>query len=101
MKKGKGRGSGIPSVPEDEGDLVPLTAVNLELVVEDGVAAIPLGQLGPEVVVRGGGTTDLVNNHLGVVVVHLEGHIAVGMAELELIELGDAVIGDSNAGHRE
>jgi hypothetical protein len=86
-------------VPEDEGDLVPLTAVDLELVVEDGIAAVPLGELRLEVLVRGVGATDVLDDHLGVGGVHLEGDITVLVAELELVELLDAIVRDSNAGH--
>lgn len=86
-------------VPEDEGDLVPLTAVDLELVVEDGIAAVPLGELRLEVLVGGVGATDVLDDHLGVGGVHLEGDITVLVAELELVELLDAIVRDSNAGH--
>jgi len=83
--------------PEDEGDLVPLPSVNLELVVENGVAAVPLGELGLELIVGGVGSADLIYDYLSVVGVHLEGDIAVLVAELELVELSDTVVGHSNA----
>ena len=100
--EGKGRRLWIERmmiVPEDEGDLVPLTAVDLELVVEDGIAAVPLGELRLEVLVGGVGATDVLDDHLGVGGVHLEGDITVLVAELELVELLDAIVRDSNAGH--
>ncbi len=87
------------NIPQDESDLVSSASLNGELVIVDGITAVVGGHLGNEVGVGGIRSANLVNNNLSGTLVHLEDDITVGMAELKLLELLNAIVADGNTRH--
>jgi len=80
--------------PEDEDELVTLTIrVSVEVIIEDGVAAIVLWKIGDELLPSGRGRNLLLKHDLLVVVGDLVDDVLEALAELELIEdSGDLVL---------
>lgn len=84
-------------VPDNEEDLVAETALLLVLEVEDSVSGVILGETSDELLVGGSLGGSLLDNNLGVVGVNGENNVAVGLAELELLELLHARVRDLDA----
>lgn len=84
-------------VPDNEEDLVAETTLLLVLEVEDSVSGVILGEASDELLVGGSLGGSLLDNNLGVVGVNGEDNVAVGLAELELLELLHARVRDLDA----
>lgn len=84
-------------IPHNEEDLVAETTLLLVLKVEHSVSGVVLGECSNKVGVGGGLGSGLLNNDLGVIGVDGEDHIAVVLAELKLLELLDAIVGNLDA----
>lgn len=89
---------GIIRRPREEADLVSLARIALFVFkVVDGVSTFGGGELGEEVVVRGRGR-GVLNDDFGVLVVETEDDVLQLFAELELLELVQALLGDFDTG---
>jgi len=85
--------------PNHKDDLVSPSTVLLVLEIEDAVPAVILGQIVLEILPGSRARGGLLQHDVSQIGGHLEEEVAVGMGELELVELVHTVIIDSNSGH--